>query len=322
MTAHSPKLSVVIPIFNESAGLARFHEELLAVLEPMSIPYEVLYCDDGSHDNSGDMVKNWAQNRDSIKLVSLSRNFGKEAALAAGLAHARGQAILMIDGDGQHPVELIPDFLAAWEQGAQVVVGLRRSNSGEGYVKQYGSKFFYYLFNKFASEPLIPGSTDFRLIDREVQQAFLELKENERLTRGLIDWLGFRRTFISFDARAREHGKAGYSNRKLIGLAANSIISLTVAPLYLFGYIGMAITFFSFIFGTVVFLEQILLNDPLSWDFTGTALLGIMTVFLVGIVLLSQGILAIYISHIHAETKQRPLYVVDYSHSAGINEKR
>lgn len=321
MTAKLPELSVVVPVFNEAAGLAVFHDELARVLSEMHIEYEILYCDDGSHDNSGEIVRKLAENDKAVKLVSLSKNFGKESALAAGIAHATGEAIIMLDGDGQHPVELIPDFITSWKQGAQVVVGVRASNSGEGYVKRNGSRLFYYLFNKFAEAPLIPGSTDFRLITRDVQQAFMQLKENDRLTRGLIDWLGFRRAFVSFDARARAHGTAGYSNRKLIGLAANSIVSLTVAPLYIFGYIGVFITFFSLLTGVVIFFEQIVLGDPLVWNFTGTALLGILTLFLVGIVLLSQGILAIYISHIHSESKQRPLYVIDYSHSAGINPK-
>ncbi len=318
MTTRSPQLSVVIPVFNEAAGLQHFHDELTAVLTALDLTTEVIYCNDGSYDNSADIIRDWAQKDQNIKLLSLSKNFGKEAALAAGISVAKGEAILMIDADGQHPVELIPEFIKGWEQGAQVVIGIRQSNEDEGFVKEYGSKLFYFIFNKFAPQPLIPGSTDFRLITRDVQTAFLRLKESDRLTRGLIDWLGFHRAFVSFDAKPRAHGQAAYSNRKLFGLAANSIVSLTVAPLYFFGYIGVFITFFSLLLGSIIFLEQLLLGDPFSWNFTGTALLGILTIFLVGMLLLSQGILALYISHIHSESKQRPLFVIDFAHSSGI----
>lgn len=319
MKSSNLQLSVVVPVFNEASGLAVFHASLVEALKGVTDNYEVIYCDDGSTDNLGELVKKWHQDNSAIKLVKLSRNFGKENALAAGLATARGKAIIMIDGDGQHPPELIPRFVEAWAQGAKVVIGVRTSNAEEGWFKRLGSKYFYKFFNKLTDQKLVPGSTDFRLIDRSVQQEFLKLTESDRMTRALIDWLGFSRHYIDFTASARTEGSAGYSHRKLITLATNSFVSLTTMPLYLFGYLGLFITTTAFILGATVVTEQLLFGDPLSWDFTGTAMLSIMLVFLVGIVLLSQGVLALYISHIHKQSKQRPLYIVDYADSIGLD---
>lgn len=319
MQSSNIQLSVVVPVFNEGPGLAEFHTTLIKRVQAAVDRYEIVYCDDGSDDNTAEQVRQWHQAEPAVKLVKLSRNFGKENALAAGIAAARGQAIIMIDGDGQHPPELIPQFIEAWKQGAKVVVGVRTANSQEGWFKRLGSGLFYKIFNKLTDQKLVPDSTDFRLIDRSVQQAFLDLKETDRMTRALIDWLGFKRHYIDFTAKARIQGSAGYSGRKLIALATNSFVSLTTVPLYLFGYLGMFITSVAFMLGASVIIEQLLLGDPWGWKFTGTAMLSITLVFLVGIVLLSQGVLALYISHIHKQSKQRPLYIINYADSAGID---
>jgi glycosyltransferase involved in cell wall biosynthesis len=314
-------LSVVVPVYNEAAGLDAFHGELVKTVKDLTgDSYELIYCDDGSSDSTPDLVRTWHAANTHIKLVQLSRNFGKESTLSAGIAQARGQAILTLDGDGQHPIALIPEFFKTWKEGAKVVVGVRHDNKNEGWFKHFGSRAFYFVFNKLTSQELIPSSTDFRLIDQSVQEVFLTLQESGRITRGLIDWLGFNRELIYFSANAREHGSASYGRKKLIKLAADSFASLTPAPLYLFGYLGIFITIGSFFLGTAILLEQIIFNDPWHWKFTGTAMLGILILFLVGIILMSQGILSLYISHIHNESKQRPLYVIDYSASAGIDK--
>lgn len=313
-------ISIVVPVYNESKGLAIFHAHLLRTFETLSQTFEIIYCDDGSTDGSDIQIREWCSDDTRVKLVRLSRNFGKESALAAGIAAAKGEAIIMLDADGQHPVDRIPDFIAAWQAGAQVVIGIRTANKGEGSFKRLGSRLFYALFNKFSQQALVAGSTDFRLITRPVRAAFLELKENDRLTRGLIDWLGFERAYIRFTANARIHGKATYSRRKLIGLATNSFVSLTATPMYVFGYVGVIISIASFVLGTAILIEQLLLNDPLHWDFTGTAMLGVLIVFLVGLVLMSEGILSLYISRIHTQSKQRPLYIIDNERSEGLNK--
>lgn len=310
--------SVVVPLYNESNGLEAFHVSLMDVLKPLDKTFEVIYIDDGSEDNTAQIIQNLHKTDMDIKLIKFSRNFGKENALSAGIAQACGQAIIMLDGDGQHPPDLIPKFIKAWQAGAQVVVGIRTDNVDEGWFKKLGSRFFYKLFNRFTGQKLVAGSTDFRLIDKSVQQAFLCLEETDRITRGLIDWLGFQREFINFKANPRLAGSPSYSPRKLMGLAANSFVSLSLTPLYLFGYLGVFITGLSLILGTSVLIEQIFLGDPWHWKFTGTAMLSILLLFLVGMVLMSQGILSLYISHIHNQSKRRPLYVIDHKGSAGL----
>jgi glycosyltransferase involved in cell wall biosynthesis len=314
-------LSIVVPVYNEGAGLPAFHDSLVTVLRSAQEPYEIIYSDDGSTDDTPQLVSAWHAADPRVRLISFSRNFGKDSALSAGIAAARGEATLMLDGDGQHPVEAIPEFIKAWKGGAQVVIGLRTGNSGAGWSKHLGSKLFHNVFNRLTGQKLVMGTTDFRLIDKPVRQAFLGLGETDRVTRGLIDWLGFRREYVPFRAKDRASGSSSYSLHQLMGLAANSFASLTPKPLYMFGYLGVFITIAALLLGGSVFVEQLLLADPWHWKFTGTAMLGILLLFLVGIILMSQGILSLYISHIHSQSKNRPLYVIDYEKSAGIKPK-
>jgi len=315
-------ISFVVPIYNEGPALLAFHNSLMDVIhESVKDAYEIIYCDDGSEDNSAEIAQRFCQADKHVKLVKLSRNFGKESALVAGIATAAGDAIITLDGDGQHPVESIPQFIDAWRHGAQVVVGIRLNPSGKGWLKRAGPKLFYPLLNKLTNKQSVPGSSDFRLIDKAVQRAFLSMKETDRITRGLIDWLGFKRVLIPFEAKDRVDGKSSYNWRTLFKLATHSFVSLTPVPLYIFGFVGVFITVAALLLGGVVFVEQVLLNDPWHWQFTGTAMLSILLVFLVGTVLMSQGILSLYISHMHNQSKQRPLYVIDYAGSAGIKDE-
>jgi dolichol-phosphate mannosyltransferase len=296
--------------------LEQFNHSLNEVLDKNLSNYEIVYCNDGSSDETSRILGNLSEANPKVSYISLTRNFGKENALSAGIFYASGEAIMMLDGDGQHPVELIPQFIKSWLAGNPVVVGLRQTNSKEGITKKWGSYIFYKTFNKITGQKIPSGSTDFRLIDRSVQEAFIALKDTDRITRGLIDWLGFRTSYISFKAKARQHGSAGYSFHKLVKLALNSYVGFSNTPLYFFGYLGTAISTLSFILGLAIFIEQLLLGDPLSWKFTGTAMLAILIIFLVGIVLTAQGILAVYVSLMHNQTKQRPLFVVDVDNSS------
>lgn len=314
------KISIVVPVYNEAAGISSFYTSIKDVLAGASIThYQLIFCDDGSTDNTPDIIRELASSDKHLRLICFSRNFGKEAALAAGIAQADGDAILTIDGDGQHPVELIPEFIEKWRAGTQVVIGVRKTSASDRAVKRWGSRLFYSIFNALGTQQLIPGSTDYRLIDKAVQKAFLKLGETERITRGLIDWLGFRREFVYFSAKERVTGKASYGTSKLFKLASDSIVSLSPVPLYISGGLGLLITPLAFLLGIIVLFEQVLLDDPLNWNFTGTAMLGILIVFLVGIVLVSQGILSLYISHIHTQSKQRPLYIIDEDSSTGLD---
>ncbi|NTW61540.1 glycosyltransferase family 2 protein [Candidatus Saccharibacteria bacterium] len=317
-----PTFSIVIPVYNEAGGLRHFHQSLKDVMSKAGLlnKCEIIYCEDGSIDSSKKVLDDIAKEDDSVKTIIFSRNFGKESALTAGIAQACGQAIITLDSDEQHPVELIPAFIDKWNKGAKVVIGIRKSTNAN-WLKRTESKMFYSIFNRLSKQKLIPGSTDFRLIDKSVQEAFLSLGESNRITRGLIDWLGFERSFISFEPKKRNMGSPNYNHSKLVQLAMNSLVSLSPRPLYILGYIGLIITGISFVLGAIIIIEQIVLGDPLHLRFTGTAMLGILILFFIGIVLTSQGVIAIYISHIHTETKRRPLYVIDKASSKGIAGK-
>jgi dolichol-phosphate mannosyltransferase len=317
-----PLISFTIPLHNEAAGIADFH----AQLEKMAVnatedSYEIVYCDDGSSDQTGDIVRKICRTNPHVILIQLSRNFGKESALSAAIHQAHGQAIIMLDGDGQHPISAIPAFITSWRAGNKVVVGQRTGKDTETLTKRLGSWLFYSLFNRMTNQKLVAGTTDYRLIDRSVQQAFLALPETDRITRGLIDWLGFSRAYVPITRIARMSGTPSYSLRKLVVLATNSFVSLSSVPLYLFGYLGLIITTLSTILGLSVIVEQILLRDPWHWRFTGSAMLGILIVFLVGIVLISQGVISLYLSRVYTQAKQRPLYIIDYTASAGLKEQ-
>lgn len=312
-------VSIVIPVFNEAEGLDAFHATLLMPhLEKVKTPYEVIYVNDGSTDTTLEQLSHIAENNSHVKVVALSRNFGKEVATSAGIQFASGDAIIIMDSDGQHPPELISEFIAKWKAGAQVVIGVRTTNQKEGAIKKWGSKLFYRLFNGVNGVQMQPGSTDYRLIDAAVRREFIKLPEHNRITRGLIDWLGFKRDYIYFNAPARLAGKASYSSSKLVGLAMNSFVSLSLKPLFLLAWVGFIITVLSLTAGVFMLIEQFILGDPLELDFSGAALLGIFISFLVGLVLTSQGVLAIYLSHIHTHAQGRPLFVVNYSESVGI----
>lgn len=316
----SIKLSLVIPTYNEEDSFPKFYDILIkTAVSAVGESYELVVVNDGSNDSTLKILQDISKQNNKLRVVNLSKNFGKEIATTAGIFYARGDAIIIIDADGQHPPELIPKFIDLWNEGNQVVVGVRESNQKEGLIKRYGSKIFYKLFNATSSTMLIPGATDYRLIDKQVQEEFIQFQERYRITRGLIDWLGFQRATIPFHANERIAGKATYKASKLFKLALDSFVSLSVAPLFIVGYVGAFITFISFIMGLFIIIEQIFLGDPLGLRITGTAMLSILILFLVGIILISQGLISIYLSHVHAQTQNRPLFIVDKRRSIRLS---
>lgn len=319
MTHKKPMVTIVIPTYNESAGIAVFHNKVKEAFSSIqSVTMRILYCDDGSSDSTVDQLRDIAEKDEAVSVVALSRNFGKEAALSAGIEIAvdNGSAgIMMCDADGQHPIEMAYKFIQEWQAGAKVVVGVRRESRSDSFVKRFGSSVFYRAMSHVSQQKLVPGSTDYRLIDAVVAREFIKLKEQGRMTRGLIDWLGFERKYIYFDAHERLAGEASYSTGKLVNLAIQAAVSMSFGPLYFFGYVGMAIVIGSGLLGVTVFIEQIIMRDPLGWNFTGTAGLAILIVFLVGLLMVSQGIVSLYLASIHRESRRRPVYIVDSSRS-------
>ena len=312
-------LSVVVPAYNESEGIELFHKEhLLPALKKIDIPYEVIYVNDGSRDDTLAKLTRLAKSK-SVKVVNLSRNFGKELATTAGIFQAIGDAVIILDADGQHPPTLIKDFLKKWKAGAQVVVGVRKANEKEGFIKRYGSKMFYRLFNGASGAQIVPRSTDYRLIDRVVVEEFKKMRDRNRITRGLIDWLGFKREYIHFSSPARLAGEASYKTSQLVKLAMNSFLSLSVKPLITLIWIGVVVTFISLLVGIVLIIQAVI-GDPLSLHVTGSGYLSVFIAFLVGIILIAQGVVALYVSHIHEQSQDRPLFIIDPSTSVNCEK--
>ena len=311
-------LSIVVAAYNEESVVGELHARLKAVLASLPYAHELIVVDDGSTDGTVLRLTALAAADPALMVLELSRNFGKEAATSAGIAHASGDAVILIDADLEHPPELIPQLVLEWEAGADVVVGVRNPREGEGFMRRIGSRCFASLMNKISEVPAPASATDFRLIDRAVAEEFTKLLEYKRLTRSLIDWLGFRRAYVAFDAGTRI-GKSRYGFRRLFSSALSAIVAHSRLPLYLVGYLGVAITLLSLLLGAFVWVEQFGLRDPMRLAVSGTAMLSIMILFLNGVSLSCLGFVGIYIGTIREEIAGRPLYIVRRPRSAGVS---
>lgn len=305
----SKKISIIIPVYNEGANLLPLYKELDKILGSLSYSFEVLFVDDGSKDNSAAILVDLAQRHKDVQVIQFARNFGKEAAVSAGLHAAKGDAAIVLDADMQMPPSLIGEFIQKWEAGAEVVVGVFASRNMQ-FIRRMGAKFFYRIMRSIAHTKITPHATDYRLLDRQVLDVFNSLPERNRITRGLIDWLGFERDYVYFEQAPRLHGTPTYSFSKLVSLAVNSFTSYSLLPLRLAGYLGICILVLSSLGGIFLWIETFLLNDPFNWAVSGTAFLAVMLLFLVGVVLACLGLISLYIAHIHAEVIDRPLYIV------------
>ena len=221
-------ISVVIPVYNEEKGFKKFYSEMLEPeLKKLKYNYEVILVNDGSRDKTLEIVQGMAEKDAHIKVLAFSRNFGKEVALTAGIREATGDAILTIDADGQQPPNLIPEFIEKWEQGGEIIIGVRGKYEKHGLIAKLGSKLFYKMLNGMGVKDTVPGSTDFRVIDRVVADEYNKLTEHGRITRGLMDWMGFKKVYIDYIYGNRLAGKPSYNFGKLFNLAIDSFISLS-----------------------------------------------------------------------------------------------
>lgn len=301
-------ISIIVPVYNEEKNISLLFAEMENVLAQIqNYAFEIIFINDGSQDGSHQALSDLSQKDRRIRVIEFSRNFGKESATSAGLIECLGDAAIMIDADLQHPVNKINEFIRYWEEGAEVVVGVREKNKGEGLIKKFGSWLFYKLINKISEMELVSGATDFRLLDRIVIDEFKKLNEKSRMTRALIDWLGFRRKYVFFQANKRLHGKASYSVWKLIKLAFASMVSLSLFPLRVAGYLGILITILSGLLGAYMFSVNYILGEV---NFSAPAILAVIIVFLMGIVLICLGLIALYIANIHNEVIGRPMYII------------
>jgi dolichol-phosphate mannosyltransferase len=309
-------VSIVVPVHAEAGNLLRLVEELQRVAIDR-YRWEYVFVNDGSPDDSLEILHSLAATNPRIRIVDLSRNFGKEAALTAGLAHASGAAVICIDADLQHPPDLIPTFLDHWERGAEVVVGVREQTREPSVVRRAGSALFYWLLTRMSDVEVVSRSTDYRLLDRRVVDAFLRLSDRDRLVRGLVDWLGFRRVSVSFAAPARAHGASSFTYRQLTSLFLNGIMAHSSAPLRWVVVLGLLITCAATALLLFVFVHEAV---DASAVYTPLAKLVVVIAILMGVVLTALGVVSIYVARIYAEVVQRPLYVVRGEHRSPLVE--
>lgn len=302
-------IMVVVPVYREAINLKRLYERLEDVTKTLpEYVWEYIFVNDGSPDDSLAVLRSLAEADTKVKVIDLSRNFGKEIALTAGVHHAaHADAVICLDADLQHPPEYIPELVAKWRAGAEIVATIRISIAKQPLGRRLGSYLYYWLMSKISEVEMVSQTTDFRLYDRKVVQAFCHITERARMFRGIMDWMGFRKEYLEFRADAREEGKAGYSYSKLWRLAVNSVTAFSLFPLRMAGYLGILITSFSSILLAWMILTYFFIH---SQTFTPMAFFMVANTFLIGIVLMSIGMVALYIGNIHTEVINRPLYLI------------
>lgn len=297
-------LSVIIPAYNEEAMLEKAASVIGAILSGNAIPHELIFVDDGSSDGTWEKIEAQAQTQREIRGVHFSRNFGKEAAVIAGLAEARGDCCAVIDCDLQHPPEKLLEMYALWQQGYEIVEGRKSSRGEEGALHTLSAKLFYSLISAAAGFNMADAS-DFKLLDRKAVNVLLNMRERNAFFRALSSWIGFRTTQIEFEVRKREAGVSKWSTRSLVSYAVSNISSFSTAPMQLVTVLGVIVFLISLVLGGIALVQKIL----------GQALEGFTTVILIqlfssSIVMISLGIIGYYIARIYEEVKGRPRYIV------------
>ncbi len=299
-------ISIIIPMYNEAEGLAKLFEKLLPELQCCHQTFEIIAVNDGSTDNTLNCLLEFQKNLPILRIIDLSRNFGKEAALTAGMAASRGLAAIPIDADLQDPTNLIAPMIIKWQEGYEMVITTRDDRSQDNFLKRMFSQGFYRVFNLLSQTHLIPNAGDFRLFDRKIINAFLALPERTRFNKGLFSWLGFRSCVISHVRPERAVGKSKWSYKKLFEFAIDGLTSFSAAPLKIFSFIGILISISSLIYGIYIIIDTLLHGNPVP----GYPSLIALILFFGGFNMIAIGILGEYISRIFIETKQRPLYIV------------
>lgn len=299
-------ISIVVPVFNEQEVLPQFYLSIYKIIEKMRISYELIFVNDGSSDKSMEIIMEIIKNNSNVKSLEFSRNFGHQAAIAAGLDYAKGAAVITLDADLQHPPELIPELIEKWHQGYDIVYTSRKDTVDSSHFKKFTSSFFYSAINTLSRIDIPAGAADFRLLDRNVVEAFRSMSEHRLFLRGLVSWMGYRQIGIAYEAPARFAGKSKYSLIRMIRFAADGITSFSSIPLYISAFIGIIISILSFIYAAFVIY---------SWLFTdrnieGWTSLMVVVLFMGGIQLITLGILGAYLGRVYDETKGRPRYLV------------
>lgn len=308
-------LSVVVPVFNESEVLSSFHARLSAVLDGLGFASEVVYVDDGSTDATGQVLQNLRGADDRVAIVEFSRNFGKEVAMTAGLDHARGDVVVVIDADLQDPPELIPDLIRGWQDGYDVVYGRRTSRAGESLLKRATSSMFYRVIRRVSRVDIPRDTGDFRLLSRRAVESLRQLREQHRFMKGLFAWIGYPHRAIEYHREPRRGGRTKWNYWRLWNLALEGITSFSTGPLKVATYFGLLVSVVAFLFAAFVVVKTVVFGDPVR----GYPSLMVVILFLGGAQLVSVGLLGEYLARIFDEVKQRPLYLVKHHAPAAIH---
>ncbi len=300
-------LTVVIAAYNEQAALPALHDRLSTVLDGLDIPAQVLYVDDGSGDGTWAVLERIASCDARVGLLRLSRNFGKELALTAGLDHAgERDAVIVLDADGQDPPELIPQFVAKWREGFDMVYGTRIARDGESWLKRLTAAGFYRVMSRLSHTPMPRDTGDFRLLSRPVLDALRQLRERRRFMKGLFAWVGYRQCAIGYHRQPRLAGRSAFSYWRLWNFALDGITSFSTAPLRVATYIGVMTALVAFVFGVWIIAKTLLYGDAVP----GYPSLMTVVLFLGGVQLIALGLIGEYLGRLYEEAKQRPLYLI------------
>lgn len=299
-------ISLIIPMYNESANILPLFARLHEVLDSINYEWEVICINDGSKDDTLIQLQLLHQQNQRIKIIDFSRNFGKEAAMTAGINFAQGAAVIPFDADLQHPAELIPTLIEKWQQGFDIVNAVRKERNEEHWLKRITSRLFYRVINKLSSVTIPADIGDFRLLSRRVVDAVKLLPERRRFMKGLFSWVGFHSTEVEFECQPRHAGKSHFNYWRLWNFALEGITSFSQVPLQIASYIGFFVAFFSLIYGLYLIISTLFSGNPVA----GYPSLMVAILFFGGVQLIALGILGEYLGRVYDETKQRPVYIV------------
>lgn len=317
MTRSRQSLAVVVPAYNESDGLREFHARLARVFDGLDLDAQVLFVDDGSRDDTWAVIESLIVQDARVAGLKLSRNFGKELALTAGLDRVDADAVIVIDADLQDPPELIPQFIAKWREGYDAVFGTRSAREGETWVKKATAAMFYRVIGRLSSTPVPRDTGDFRLLSRRAIDALRSLRERHRFMKGLFGWVGFRQIALPYQREARHAGTSKFNYWKLWNFAIEGITSFSSAPLRVAMYAGLFTALLAFAFGVWIVIKTMLWGDPVA----GYPSLMVVMLFLGGVQLMALGVIGEYLGRLYEESKQRPLYLVDEFRPAGLSSQ-
>ncbi len=312
------KISIIIPAYNEEESILFLKERLSNLINTISnYEFEVLFINDGSKDNTLELIKKYREEDNRVSYVNLSRNFGKEIAMLAGLDYAKGDCVIFMDADLQDPPELIPELIKYWEEGYDDVYARRRTREGETFLKKITSKLYYKILQKLTNIQIQKDTGDFRLLDRRCVNALKKLRESQRCSKSMFSWIGYKKKEVLFDRDARIAGKTKWNYKKLIDLAIDGITSFTTSPLRISTYISIPTFITLFVYFVYVIAKTFIIKQP-SQAFQAIILL---ILFFFGIIILLIGIIGEYLGRIFNETRNRPLYFVDeYNNEREMNE--